>query len=114
MIKRISWFVAGAAAGAGGSLYARRKVRRTARLLAPSNVARSATDRVRQRGRSVVDALREGRSAMAAKEAEMKSVRDGHPRGGRLTPDDVRQDGGSVERLDDWRVRSGVRLRSRH
>jgi len=115
MMKRVSWFIAGAAAGAGGSLYARRKVRRTARTLAPGNVARVATDRARQRGRAVVDAVREGRSVMVAKEAEMKAIRDGHPQGGRLRHRErpAQGDGASVERLDDWRVRPGGRLRSR-
>jgi hypothetical protein len=107
VIKRITWFVAGAAAGASGSLYARRKVQRTAAKLAPVNVAKAGAESVRRKGRAVVEAVREGRSAMAAKEAEMKAIRDGHPRGGR--PDAP----AGVERLDDWRLRTAGRLRTR-
>jgi hypothetical protein len=78
MMKRLTWFAAGAAAGAAGSTYASRKVRRTAQRLAPSNLARGAVVRLRTRGEVVADAVREGRQAMRAKEAELQARRDGH------------------------------------
>jgi len=77
MIKRFSWFVGGVAAGAAGAGYARRKVRRTAAQLAPARVARSAVDRVRTTVDHATDAVREGRRAMRAKEAELSARRDG-------------------------------------
>jgi ferric-dicitrate binding protein FerR (iron transport regulator) len=67
MMKRAVWFALGAAAGAGGSAYARRKARAAAARYAPGNLARGAVDRVS-------DALREGRAAMATKEAELRAV----------------------------------------
>jgi hypothetical protein len=72
MLTRISWFMAGTAVGLGGSVWARRKVRRTAEKLAPINIASTAFDAMR-------DAVREGRDAMRAKEVELRAVRDGHP-----------------------------------
>ncbi len=80
-MKRITWFVAGTAVGAAGAGYAKRKVKdtvgRRAQQLAPVNVAKNAAGRVRASGRNVVGAMREGRSAMKAKEAELMAARDG-------------------------------------
>ncbi|MGD9703618.1 MAG: hypothetical protein AB7Q42_16535 [Acidimicrobiia bacterium] len=81
MMKRVTWFAAGMAAGAAGSTYAARKVKKTARALKPSNVARSAVGRVKSKGRDVAEAVRDGREAMRAKEAELRTRhdRDGAP-----------------------------------
>jgi hypothetical protein len=78
MMKRLTWFAAGAAAGAAGSRYAARKVKRTAQQLAPSNLARATVRRLRTRGEVMADAVREGRQAMREKEAELRARRDGH------------------------------------
>ncbi len=78
MMRRLTWFAAGAAAGAAGSHYAARKVKRTAQQLAPTNLARATARRIRNRGVVVADAVREGREAMRAKEAELRARRDGH------------------------------------
>ena len=59
------------------TLLERRSVGRRAQQLAPANVAKNAAGRVRASGRNVVGATREGRSAMKAKEAELKAARDG-------------------------------------
>lgn len=75
-MRRLTWFVTGVAAGATGASYATRKVKQTAAQLAPTNVAKGAADRARQAGRNVVDAVREGRSAMQAREDELKARRD--------------------------------------
>ena len=75
-MKRVTWFVTGVAAGATGTAYAAKKVKRTAAQLAPANVARGAADRVKQTGRHVVDAVREGRAAMHTREDELKARRD--------------------------------------
>jgi hypothetical protein len=76
MITRVTWFVAGAAAGAVGASYTRRKVKRVADQLTPGNVARSVAGRAKARGRDVVDALREGRAAMRVREEQLRAERD--------------------------------------
>jgi len=101
-MKRITWFVAGTAAGAAGASYAARKVRRTAAQLAPSNVARGAATRARRGGRNMVDAIREGRSAMRMKEDELKARRDA-----RVEPVDSRLQPGEQLLVDGQPVESG-------
>lgn len=71
-MKRLMWFAAGAAAGVGGTAYAKRKAREAADRYRPVGLAKSAASRV-------ADAVREGRSAMAAKEAELRSRQDSPP-----------------------------------
>jgi hypothetical protein len=86
MVKRFAWFAAGAAAGVSSSVYAQRKVKAAAKALAPSNIASNVATAVvtkpvqaaKDRGRAVVGAVRDGRDHMAAREAELKAVRDGH------------------------------------
>lgn len=77
-MKRLTWFLSGIVTGAAGASYAKRKVRRTAATLDPRNVVKRGVGAVRQRGEDVVEALREGRQAMRAKEAELLARRDGH------------------------------------
>ena len=79
MIRRVTWFVAGAATGVAGAVATGRKVRRTAERLMPANVARTAADGVARRKDAVVAAVREGKAAMIAKEHELRARRDGHP-----------------------------------
>ena len=78
MMKRLTWFLGGAAAGIAGATVAKKKVKAAAAELAPSNIARKTTDRVR-------DAVQEGKRAMRAKEAEMRARLDG--RSGTLADD---------------------------
>jgi hypothetical protein len=89
-MKRVTWFVSGVAAGAAGAGYAKKKVRQTASQLAPANVAKSAAAKVKGQGRNVVDAVREGRAAMHAREDELKARRDARvePLDARLEPDE--------------------------
>ena len=86
MITRATWFVAGAAAGAIGATYTRRKVKAVAEQMAPVNVAKSVAGRARSRGQDLVEAVREGRLAMRAKEDQLRAGRDaeraGHRPGG--------------------------------
>jgi len=77
MITRATWFVAGAAAGAIGATYTRRKVRAVAEQMAPVNVAKSVAERARSRGQDLVEAVKEGRLAMRAKEDQLRAGRDG-------------------------------------
>lgn len=132
MFKRATWFAAGAAAGVGGAVWTQRAVKRTASKLAPSHVAVAAAGAVRERGRDLAEAVREGRAAMVAKERELKAQRDDDDlasvRGGQVVegqlagrpvrlvvlPGDVQQGGvpePRTERLTP--ARQGSRRRSR-
>jgi hypothetical protein len=73
MMKRVTWFLGGVAAGAVGVGVAKKKVKAVAVDLAPANVARKTTVRVKE-------AVHEGRRAMHAKEAELKGRLDGRTR----------------------------------
>jgi hypothetical protein len=75
-MKRITWFVSGLAAGAAGASYATKKIKHTASQLAPANVVKGAAGRAKQGGRTVVAAVKEGRSAMRTREDELKAKRD--------------------------------------
>jgi len=70
MMKRLTWFVGGAAAGIAGASVAKKKVKAVAAEMAPSNVAKKATGRVRE-------AVNEGKRAMRSKEAELRARLDG-------------------------------------
>lgn len=77
MMKRVTWFIGGVAAGAVGAGAAKRKVKSVANELAPVQVARRATGSVRDRGQRVADAVREGHRAMVSKERELRARLDG-------------------------------------
>jgi hypothetical protein len=70
MMKRLSWFVGGAVAGVASVGIAKKKLHEAAVELAPANVAKKATNRVKE-------AYHEGRRAMKAKEAELRGRMDG-------------------------------------
>jgi len=76
MITRATWFVAGAAAGAVGATYTRRKVKAVAEQMTPANVARNVAGRARSRGLDLMEAMKEGRQAMRAKEDQLRAGRD--------------------------------------
>lgn len=76
-MKRVTWFVSGAVAGVAGAGYAKKKVKATAAQLAPVHVAKSAVSKVRARGNDVAEAVRDGRQAMKAREAELKARLNG-------------------------------------
>jgi hypothetical protein len=76
MITRATWFVAGAAAGAIGASYTRRKVKAVAGQMAPVNVAKGVAGRARSRGQDLVEAVKEGRLVMRAKEGQLRAGRD--------------------------------------
>lgn len=77
MIKRLTWFVGGVAAGATGAKYAKKKVKEKVTQVSPSGVARSAAGRARSTAGHLVDAVREGRDVMHQHEDELKARRDG-------------------------------------
>jgi len=106
MMKRLVWFTAGAVAGAGGSAYLRRKARQAANRYRPVSMAKGAVDRV-------ADAVREGRAAMVAREAELRAAQE--PPG---APSVVVVETAAVELVPpvppaDRRVGRGPRRRSR-
>jgi hypothetical protein len=80
MIKRMTWFLGGVATGVVGAGAAKRKLRAAASELAPAHVARRAGSSVRRRVSDVGEAVREGRRAMRAKEAELRARLDGRVR----------------------------------
>lgn len=103
MIKRFVWFVSGIVTGVAAVLVGGRKVkRRVARVadLTPLKIARDASSAARERVADVSDALRDGRDAMRAKEAELRARVEGRASrlDDELDPDDaVLVDGRPVE-----------------
>ncbi len=77
MMKRVTWFVGGLAAGAVGVGAAKKKAKAVANDLAPVQIARRATGQVTERGHRVADAIREGKRAMRSKEMELRALMDG-------------------------------------
>jgi hypothetical protein len=77
MMKRVTWFVGGAAAGVVGANYATKKVKQTASQISPTQVARAAANQARRRSRDVVDAVREGRQVARHHEDELRAKREG-------------------------------------
>ncbi|MGI9645038.1 MAG: hypothetical protein ACR2O6_06995 [Ilumatobacteraceae bacterium] len=77
MMKRVTWFAGGVAAGAVGAGYAKKKVKQTASQIAPAGIARTAADRARAKGRDLADAIREGRQVMRHHEDELRARREG-------------------------------------
>ena len=77
MMKRVTWFVGGVAAGATGANYAKKKVKQKMAQTSPAGVARSAAYGARNTVGRVADAVREGRSAMRQHEDELRARREG-------------------------------------
>jgi len=73
VIKRVRWMGAGLAVGVGGSLWAERKVKSVLARYAPAALGGSAVDRVKVLPGEIRAALREGRTAMREREAELRA-----------------------------------------
>src|SRR5262245_9653829 len=104
MMKRVMWFTAGAVAGVSGSVYVRRKAKEAADRYRPVSMAKGAVERV-------ADAVREGRAAMVAREAELRAAQDDP-----ASPELGRQSALSGTPRSNFapeRARSGPRRRSR-
>ena len=71
-MRRLFWLGVGAIAGASGTVWAERKVRTRLDQLAPDHLVVSAGNKARDVGRSVVDAVAEGRGAMRDREDELR------------------------------------------
>ena len=77
MMKRITWFAGGLAAGVAGAGYAKKKVKEAASNVAPAQVVKSAVSKARSKGRAVADAVREGRVVASQHEDELRAKREG-------------------------------------
>lgn len=71
-MRRLFWFGVGAATGASGTVWLERKVRARLEALQPDHLVVTAQDRARSMGRSVVDAMSEGRGAMRDRESQLR------------------------------------------
>jgi hypothetical protein len=71
-MRRIFWMGVGAVAGASGTIWAERKVRSRLEALQPDHLVVTAGNRALSVGRTVVDAVAEGRGAMREREAELR------------------------------------------
>jgi len=69
-MKRLTWFLGGAVAGALSAGAAKRKVKQKAADLSPVRAVRGL-------GQTLQEAVYDGRQAMRAKEAELRARRDG-------------------------------------
>jgi hypothetical protein len=88
MMKRLTWFMGGAAAGVVGASVAKKKVKAAAAELSPTNLAHKAVDRVREVAQDGVHALKE-------KQIEIRARLTGKP-GQAATLADELQDGDTV------------------
>lgn len=76
MFKRVVWFGIGAAAGAAGTVWAEQQVRRRMDALGPDHLVVTAGNTAKRVGRTVADAVSEGRSTMREREDELRARRD--------------------------------------
>lgn len=75
-MKRLFWLGVGAVAGASGTVWAERKVRTQIEALQPEHLAVAAGNRAISVGRTVVDAVLDGRDAMRDREFELRGRYD--------------------------------------
>lgn len=73
MFKRITWMGTGMIVGAGGAFWAKRKVERAVEQYLPEQVADRAAASARGLGHAVRAAATEGKEAMRATEAELRT-----------------------------------------
>ncbi len=75
-MRRLFWLGVGAVAGASGTIWAEHKVRARIEQLGPEHLVVSAGNKARGVGRSVADAVSEGRGAMRDREAQLRRTYD--------------------------------------
>lgn len=103
-MRRLFWLGVGAVAGASGTIWAERKVRAQLDALAPDHLVVTAGNKARDVGRTVVDAVAEGRGAMRAREAELRGV---HSSGAPVAARPTRPGAPTRPRTGDWSSGSG-------
>lgn len=77
MFKRLFWLAVGVGLGFGLSIWLARFFRQTAERYTPESVAGRIGDGLRDLGRDVREAVREGREAMAEREAQLRAELEG-------------------------------------
>ncbi len=77
MMKRVTWFAGGLAAGIASAGYAKKKVKEAASNVAPAQVAKTVAAKALAKTRDVADAVREGRAVMNQHEDELHAKREG-------------------------------------
>ncbi|MGH9101975.1 MAG: hypothetical protein ACRDYD_03175 [Acidimicrobiales bacterium] len=73
MVKRLRWALLGMVVGALGAEWARLKAKARLNRLAPDRLAARALRQLKQDAGDLAAALREGRGAMAEREAELRA-----------------------------------------
>ena len=82
-MRRLFWLGIGTVAGAAGTVWTERKVKERLDALAPDHAVRVAAEKAKGAGRTVVEAVTEGRTAMVEREQELRAKRDaGRPGSG--------------------------------
>lgn len=72
VFKRLFWLAVGVGLGFGLSIWLARAIRRTADRYTPESVAGRIADGLRDFGKELREAIREGRAAMTDREAELR------------------------------------------
>jgi hypothetical protein len=75
-VKRVFWVALGLGAGATGAILASRWTRRQAQRVAPQSLAREAKGGLLDLSKLVSESIQEGKRAMEAREAELRSGTD--------------------------------------
>ncbi len=75
-MRRLFWLGIGTVAGAAGTVWTERKVKERLDALAPEHAVKVAAEKAKDAGRTVVEAVTEGRAAMAEREQELRARRD--------------------------------------
>lgn len=75
-MKRLFWLGVGAVAGASGTVWAERKVRTQIEALQPEHLAVAVGNKAISAGRTVVEAVLDGRDAMRDREFELRGRYD--------------------------------------
>ena len=73
MTTRLRWMGLGMIAGAGGTVWAERRLRRRVERYLPAQLRADVAARVRAAGSDLRGALEEGRAAMTQREAELRA-----------------------------------------
>jgi hypothetical protein len=73
VFKRLRWLTLGAVAGVSGSIWAQRRVRQAVERVMPQQLSQEVRRRVGRVSDDLRASLREGRTAMAEREAELRS-----------------------------------------
>jgi hypothetical protein len=72
LFRRIFWVGTGVSMGFGGAMWLRARLLRAVERVMPQRVQKDVAQGLRRAGGSVAGAMSEGRSAMRAREAELR------------------------------------------